>query len=548
MFKTLVGMLVLAIGCGGGAAEAPQTTTTAAGSAAKPSAAGDASFEVAPIAITGVMFEPEALGRPGMPLVDAKRSTTIERQRKVFESAKDPVMKQAQAAVLATMLYRKSKEATGDAQTKLLTDARQVLREAAAAAVVKPTDKPDDITLRLLGTYELILGDDYDAAAKAWGALVADAPKDKDALFNRAWWAYSLLKEYKNADALAAVKDQPLDAKQPELAYVMAWAKWRTGDDAGAWQAIVTAAKGWGTANKEALDRDVLLLAGRTGVSLADAVAQLDPIYGKTKAAQYDLYAKLGLQSYQYAGRWADGVAAIDKAIAVAGATVPAADLPVLRYTQADYTVRLDDPVKAAAFAKQALDALPPCGTKCSDKDKENVVESVYVMGRLFHILYATAHDDRYYQPAHDLYARSIPLITMNDATRAQALQASTYLEGSFKGMKAGYGKHDKDAIGALLGRHNQEVQACYERGLAANPKLAGTVVLDLEADQTGAIQGVSTDPRPGLQDMAMVAGCVATHAKAWRLPARANGKGAPGTTRIKLTYNAAPQKTAEKK
>ena len=22
-------------------------------------------------------------------------------------------------------------------------------------------------------------------------------------------------------------------------------------------------------------------------------------------------------------------------------------------------------------------------------------------MGRLFHILYATAHDDRYYQPAH---------------------------------------------------------------------------------------------------------------------------------------------------
>ena len=27
------------------------------------------------------------------------------------------------------------------------------------------------------------------------------------------------------------------------------------------------------------------------------------------------------------------------------------------------------------------------------------------MMGRLFHFLYATAHDDRYYQPAHDLYA-----------------------------------------------------------------------------------------------------------------------------------------------
>ena len=537
MFKTLVGLLVLAIGCGGGAAEGPQTTTAGGtGSGAKSAGAGDASLEVTPIPISGVMFEPEALGRPGMPLVNAKRATTIDKQRKVFEATKEPVLRQAQAAVLATMLYLKSKDAKGDEQTKLLTEARQALLDS--ETTLKPNDKADDITLRLLGTYDLIL-EDFPGAEAAWGQLVADAPKDKDALFNRAWWAYALLKNYKNADALAAVKDQPLDVKQPELAYVTAWAKWRTGDNAGAWQAIVTAAQGWGTANKEALDRDVLLLAGRTGTTLADAVAQLGPIYGKTKAAQYDLLAKLGLQSYQYAGRWADGVAAIDKAIALEGPAVPANDLPVLRYTQADYTVRLDDPVKAAAFAKQALDALPACGAKCSDKDKENIVESVYIMGRLFHILYATAHDDRYYQPAHDLYAAAVPLITMNDKTRAEATQAQTFLEGSFRGMKAGAGKHDKDAIGALLGRHNQEVQACYERGLAANPKLAGTLVVDLEADQNGAILGVNTDPHAGMQDMAMVAGCVAEHAKAWRLPARANGKGAPGSTRIKLTYNA---------
>jgi hypothetical protein len=536
-------VLVLGSGCGGGGGEGPKGPTGGgSGSATKPSAAGDVMFEVPPIEIKGVQFEPEALGRPGMPLVEAKKKTTIEKQRTVFQNTKDPVQKEAQAAILATMLYQKSKDAKGDDQIAMIKEARQALRDAAQVS----GDKVDEITLRLLGSYELIL-EDYVAAEKAWGALVATAPKDKDALFNRAWWAYSLLRVYRNADALAAVKDQPLSEKQPELAYVTAWAKWRTGDAAGAWQAIITAAKGWGqNANKDVIDRDVLLFAGRTNASLADAVAQLSPIYGKAKDQQYELLAKLGLQSYQFAGRWTDGVAAIDKAMEAEGDKVPANDKPVLRYTQADYTVRLDDPATAAKLAKQSLDALPACGTKCSDKDKENVVESVYIMGRLFHILYATAHDDRYYQPAHDLYAASVPLITMNDKVREEAAKDQANLEGSFKAMKAAYGTHDKGAIGALLGRHNQEVQACYEQGLAANPKLGGSLVVNLESDQTGAIKGATTQPAAGLQDMAMVAGCVAARAKSWNLPKRANGNGAPGVTRIKLTYSMSVAKKPE--
>jgi tetratricopeptide (TPR) repeat protein len=539
--KTFAGLIAgaafgCAIGCGGGAAEGPKTTTGGAGSATKPGSPGDVSFEVPGIEIKGILFEPEALGSPGMPLVDAKRPTTIEKQKAVVEKTKDPVQREAQAAILATMLYRKSKDAAPADKEALLKDARQALRDAAQIS----GDKTDEITLRLLGSYELIL-EDYPAAEKAWGQLVATAPKDKDALYNRAWWAYSLLKEFKNTDALAAVKDQPLTDKQPELAYVTAWAKWRTGDNAGAWQAIVTAVKGWGTnANKEVVDRDVLLFAGRAGGSLTDVMTTLTPIYGKSKDAQYELLAKLGLQSYQFAGRWKDGIAAIDKALETEGDKVPANDKPVLRYTQADYTVRLDDPVTAAKLAKQALDALPACGTKCSDKDKENVVESVYVMGRLFHILYATAHDDRYYEPAHELYQASIPLITMNDQVRTEASKDQANLEGTFKVMKAGAGTHDAAAIGALLKRHNQEVQACYEQALSANPKLAGALTVTLEADNTGAIKGVATEPKAGMQDMAMVAGCTAERAKKWILPKRANGTGAPSTTRVKLGYTLA--------
>jgi tetratricopeptide (TPR) repeat protein len=543
MLKTFA-CLLLVVGCGGGAAEGTKGTGGGGGGGgSKPSAAGDVSFEVPVIKIEGVMFEPEALGRPGMPLVDAKNKVTIEKQRTIVTNTKDPVLRQAQAAILATLLYRKSKDAKGDDQDALLKEARQTLRDAATAAGDKNVD---EITLRLLGSYELILGD-FAAAEKAWGTLVEKAPKDKDALFNRAWWAYSLLQEHKNAEALAAVKDTPLTEKQPELAYVTAWAKWRTGDNTGAWQAILTAAKGWGgNALKDAVDRDVLLFAGRTGTTFDDALKQMLPLYataaGQQKAVQtYEVLAKLGLQSYQFAGRWNDGVAAIEKALTTIGKDVPVNDKPVLRYTEADYTVRLDDPVKAAGYAKEALEALPTCGQKCSDKDKENVVESVYIMGRLFHILYATAHDDRYYQPAHDLYAASIPLITMNDKVREQANKDAGYLEGSFKSMKAAAGTHDKDSIGALLGRHNQEVQACYEQGLAANPKLGGTLVVNLESDQSGAIKGVATEPKAGVAEMAMVAGCVTGRAKGWTLPKRANGNGPAGVTRIKLSYSMGP-------
>jgi tetratricopeptide (TPR) repeat protein len=519
----------------GGSTKGPEDPTGAGSAAggAKPSGPGDVSFEVQAQEIKGLTFEPEAMGlmSPGMPLVNAKKKTTLDKQRQTFDKTKDPVQKQAHAAILATMLYEQSKAAKGaEDKAKLWQDARQVLNDAAKVA----GDKVDEITLRMLGSYELLL-EDFPAAEKAWGALVAQAPKDKDLVTNKAWWAYTLLKQYKNAEALAALSAETPSEKVPELAYALAWAKFRTGDKAGAWTALLTAAKGWGNMpGKDALDRDVFMFAGRTDVSFEAALAALQPIYGKSKDQQYELFAKLGLQSYQFAGRWSDGVTALDKAIDLYADKVPVNDRPVIRYTQADYTVRLDDPVRAAKYAVQAVDAIPACGTKCSDKDKTNLITSVYIMGRLFHILYATAHDDRFYQPAHDLYAAAVPKLTSDDKMRAEAQKDADFLEKTFKSMKAGVGTHDKGAVGALLGRHNQEVQACYEATLATNPKLVGTLALNLESDQDGAIKGVSTEPKAGMADMSLVATCVGERAKSWRLPKRAQA----GSTRIKISYS----------
>ncbi|MGE5183450.1 MAG: AgmX/PglI C-terminal domain-containing protein, partial [Acidobacteriota bacterium] len=178
------------------------------------------------------------------------------------------------------------------------------------------------------------------------------------------------------------------------------------------------------------------------------------------------------------------------------------------------------------------------------------LIAGVGVIAKMFFYIYATAHDDRYYQPAHDIYDLVIAA-TKSDAAREQPVKDKNELERwqktyAMKGHELA-GTHDKSAIGALLSRHNQEIQACYEVRLSANSKLAGTLVLNLESDQTGVIKGASTDPKAGMADLAAVAACAAEHAKAWRLPKTANGAGSH-STRIKLTYNLAPKKADEPK
>jgi hypothetical protein len=193
--------------------------------------------------------------------------------------------------------------------------------------------------------------------------------------------------------------------------------------------------------------------------------------------------------------------------------------------------VRVDAPDVAATFAKQAVDALDACRDKCTAKDRTDMIQGVYLMGRLFHILYATSNDKHYYEPAHQLYELTIP--KLDPTNQAQAQQDLKKLETTLKNMKVGTGTHDKGALGALLPRHNLEVQACYEAALQNNRKLGGTLTVNLESDATGAIKGVSTEPRPGAADLAGVAGCVIPRAKQWKLPTR----GMAGTTRIKMSF-----------
>src|SRR5438045_2598296 len=82
-------------------------------------------------------------------------------------------------------------QATGGAENELRDGAAPPRHDAAAPA----GDKFDEVTLRLLGSYELLF-EDYPAAEKAWGGLVTSAPKDKDIQTNKAWLAYSQLMQF----------------------------------------------------------------------------------------------------------------------------------------------------------------------------------------------------------------------------------------------------------------------------------------------------------------------------------------------------------------
>jgi tetratricopeptide (TPR) repeat protein len=543
-------LVVTLVACAGTQEEpaAPTTPAAAPTTPAKRTASGDVSFEIPVIEIKGVVLEPDALHDAGTPRVDPKKPipddkigspvwvAAVAKQRALVQSTKDPVVKQAQVAVLATLFYRESRTTKDkDKEKALLTEARQTLRDVAQQVGDKAVD---ELTLLLLASYELQL-EDYASAEKAWQLLLDKDPKSKDGTTYRAWLAFSRLKQFKNAEALAAISGDKLDDKAPELAYVIAWAKWRNNDLAGAWQAISTAAKGWGQNTKrEELEQNVLMFAARTGVSLDQAAGLVTTVLAKAKLQQYELLAKLGLSGYGVVGRWAEGIAALDKAAALAGDQVPPNDRLVIRYSQADFTVRLDTPDVAAGYAKQAIDAIGPCGAKCTAKDTGDIVQGVYLMGRLFHILYATANDHRYYEPARDLYALTIPLLA-DPALKAQAQKDAKILETTLKNTKVGTGTHDKGAVGALLARHASEVQACYEAALGGNPKLGGTITLVLESDATGAIKGAATEPKAGLTDLPAIAGCVIEHAKQWKLPKR----GMAGNTRIKTSYTLAVNK-----
>jgi hypothetical protein len=488
--------------------------------------------------IKGVVFEPMILEGYGVNGANPKKATTLAQQRVIVSDPKanrDPLFKQANATVLATMLYKESSGKTADERKALMVEAKTALNDAVTAA----GKKADELTLELLGRYAL-WSDDLPTADTAWEAVVTQYPKSKELDRYKAWWGYTRLREGEYSDAAAALAGAAPD-KTPEVAYVSSWVKWRTGDNAGAWDAMKLAVKGFAQPAmiKDDPDRlpnvfaEAIRMAARTGISVDDTGAFLSPLWGKPVSEQLVMWSKIK-DAMHYAGRWQDAIATDDKILALQ--TAPTEKIET-QLDQMDFAQRLDKPEVVGKYMLDAATGATSCGSACTPQDVQNVYLAGGGVAARLHKIYATSGDVRYFQPAEDLYAYVIPKIT-NTTRRQQFGDYKGALDTTHKIMKPMTGTLEKDVVIAIVSDHNQEVQACYETTLMQSPKAAGTITAVLDIDQGGGVRGATTDPKAGQQDISAVAGCVIDKAKSWKFPAR----GSKGSTRATIKYQLAPR------
>ena len=145
--------------------------------------------------------------------------------------------------------------------------------------------------------------------------------------------------------------------------------------------------------------------------------------------------------------------------------------------------------------------------------------------------------DDRFCSPAKDMYDLYNGLAGRPDTDEMKKHESD--LEAlAKKQAKPGTGTHDKSIIGPLLAQqHAQEIQACYEAALSADPTVSGVLTLTVDFDADGKVAGASSNPPAGKDGLARVGGCASDAARAWLLPARTM----PGKTIVTAKFELAP-------
>lgn len=487
----------------------------------------DLAIDAGEVALTGVRFVPDAIMPPSMLLVHGGKKTTLDRQRAAWTRAQadkkiTPAKRALEAQLLASALFEAARTDAGK-RAELLAEARAAL--AASHALTK--GKTDETTLTMAAA--LALGVEDAAGADPFLAELISRYGDRPGgAMARAQLAFARLRTGDDAVAATLVAGAEPVAAQPELAYVIAWTRFRAGDAPGAAGAITIAAQNWITEpSRVAVERDFLIMHGRSGQPLdvaAAAVAAVTDDPAHRHALLYQLST-----SYAFAGRPDEAAAALDAAVA-ALAQPPVELLPSIRLLQAEYARRagrIEDVAPAWRAAQAAMAACAACGAD----DRKALADGVAERAVELHTIYATAGDPRYRAAAEALYALFATLPEV--AARADHATVAQYAADFAKTQPPADGSQYDDAIAVPLAVRRQEVQACYEATLQGEPATGGAVKLTIEVDREGKVAGATTDPPPGAEGLAEVATCIEARARAWRLPSRPR----PGTARVTLRY-----------
>ena len=506
---SLAATLVL-VGCGPTYHDPPAIPAPLARAAVTPLPVAQ-NLQLDSVKLVGVEFQPEALGRPPMLLVEEKQPSSLEALRVVFRSAKDLGEKRVAGQALATALYEASRTAKDPAGERAMRDeSRAVLGDVRAAAAAGAG--ASEVTLRMLAALDMMEGD-YAAAADVFAELKARFPAGQWNQDDRAWRVLCALRLDRNDDAMASLADAVPAVAAPEVTYVLAWARWRTGDRHGAVGAMLAALRGWKAATtRDAVMRDLLVMLARGDTPLTSAISTVTGV-----AESQPERALLELSdAYAFAGRWQDASAVLDAAIAHAEDPEADGDLTRMRALQARYAARSLDASSAAAFAQQAVDALRACAARCDAALGDDVAHAVRDLALFFHTQYAASFDERLLGPDRALYALYATLPAREDASAMRGYGAE--LETTARRAHPATAMLDKASVGAVFGQHAQEVQACYEAGLVREPTLSGAVTLEVHYAGTGGYLGESSEPAAGLEGIAGVARCALRAAASWRL------------------------------
>ncbi|MBK9032367.1 MAG: hypothetical protein IPL61_13825 [Myxococcales bacterium] len=515
------GLIGLA-GCG-----ASTTPAVTARPERDPAAPEDLTIDAGEVALTGVRFEPEAIAAPSMLLVHGTRTPSLERLRSSW--AKTRADRRASVArrtldgeLLVTALFEAARTdaARRDA---LLAEAR-----AAVAALHSLAPGATDETTLIMGAALAFATGDPTGAEPYLTELAQRFADRPGGAMARTQLAFARLRDGDDAIAGALVGDATPTAAQPELAYVIAWVRFRAGDGPGAAAAITLAAQGWTVAAAQAaIDRDFVVMHARSGLPLetaVDAVAAVTSDAARRHALLYQLSTAAA-----FAGRPDLARGALDAALAALPAP-PTELLPSVRLLQAEYVRRAGRIDDLASAWRAAVAAVGAC-SGCSADDRQAVGDGLAARAVEAHTIFATSGDARYQRAAAELYRLFAALPDV--ASRRDHAAVAQYAADFARVRAPADGAQYRDALKVPLALRQQEVLACYEATLQGTPAVGGALTLVLEIDAAGAVIGATTDPARGAEGLAQVAGCVEERARAWQLVARSR----PGTARVTARY-----------
>ncbi|HVK78709.1 MAG TPA: hypothetical protein VM734_35660 [Kofleriaceae bacterium] len=503
----------------------------------------DLSAEMQKVALAGTIFRPEAIAPMNMVLVRPSKKLTVDQQRAAWKKAvKNPKLPLAnratEAQILATVLWDAGKAKPVE-RPALLAEAREAL-----AALHRAAAGQLDVTSLEMAAALALAVNDRPGATPYLDELIARFPGEPAGVTARSQRAFHLLQAGDDAAAAALLTGVDLATAPAELAYVIAWSRFRARDLPGASTAIAAAIKGWTNETyRKPIVRDFLIITARAGAAPADAAATLAalpwaPATGTEadkaialRNLRYDLTYKLS-QAYGLAGRPELAAATIELALAVVGDKAQPADVVVYRLEQAEYLRRAGKITELAAAWRAARAALDQCAAACTAGDRKGFGDGLATRAVELHTVFATTGDVRYQAAAKALYELFAAL-----PDRADAEQVGQYAADFAATTAPDTGAQYADGLVAPLSARLQEIAGCYEEILQGERALAGTLALILEIDQAGAVTGVATDPAGGDAGLAAVARCAETRARGWTLPARPR----PGVARIKTIYELSP-------